>query len=163
MSGSKDVLTIYPGEWYFGGCYNQLVTILGSCVAVTAWHPAYRYAGMCHFLLPGVQDKAVNKALNPRYGVDALEILRTQLEDVAPLESYRFGCFGGAEIFTGNQRVGFANHKLAYQWLENLNIVHVHFDIGGREGRKIILDVRSGIVGVRYLGEVKGVGEHYDY
>ena len=32
-------LNIHPGEWYFGNEYESLYTVLGSCVALSLWHP----------------------------------------------------------------------------------------------------------------------------
>ena len=37
-------LFLMPGQWYFGGKASELRTLLGSCVAVTLWHPAKRSA-----------------------------------------------------------------------------------------------------------------------
>ena len=34
-------LNINPGEYYFGSEYAMLYTLLGSCVAVTCWHPKF--------------------------------------------------------------------------------------------------------------------------
>ena len=50
-------LTLMPGQLHFGGHAATLRTLLGSCLAVTLWHPERRLGGMCHFLLPSRQRK----------------------------------------------------------------------------------------------------------
>src|SRR5690606_5865574 len=46
-------VNLLPGALWFGTGDVRLHTLLGSCVAITLWHPRYRYGGMCHFMLPG--------------------------------------------------------------------------------------------------------------
>ena len=50
----EDALEIFirPGEFYFGDGNTRIRTILGSCVAVTLWHPERHIGGMCHYMLP---------------------------------------------------------------------------------------------------------------
>jgi chemotaxis protein CheD len=43
---------IMPGQWHFGPEQITVKTLLGSCVALTLWHPQRRIGGMCHYLLP---------------------------------------------------------------------------------------------------------------
>jgi len=53
-------LMLMPGELHFGGEVQSLKTLLGSCVALTLWHPKRRIGGMCHFLLPSRQRPGVS-------------------------------------------------------------------------------------------------------
>ena len=46
------VMHLQPGELIFGRGRGTIQTLLGSCVAVTLWHPQRRLSGMCHFVLP---------------------------------------------------------------------------------------------------------------
>src|SRR5439155_18563598 len=39
---------LQPGEWYFGDADTRIRTLLGSCVAITMWHPRRCLGGMCH-------------------------------------------------------------------------------------------------------------------
>ena len=50
-ASSSPVISLLPGELYFGQ-RHLLKTLLGSCVAITLWHPQRQLGGMCHFLLP---------------------------------------------------------------------------------------------------------------
>ena len=40
------------GKFHFGGGNVRVHTLLGSCVAITVWHPLKRVGGICHYLLP---------------------------------------------------------------------------------------------------------------
>ena len=67
-------LFLMPGQWYFGGKASELRTLLGSCVAVTLWHPKKRWGGMCHFLLPE-RRRTPSTVLDARYGDEAVDLL----------------------------------------------------------------------------------------
>ena len=49
--------SIRPGEWAVEN-ERPISTLLGSCVAVCLYDPAYRIAGMNHFMLPQMQKSA---------------------------------------------------------------------------------------------------------
>ena len=71
MQAPADVIDVFlqPGEFYFGEEKTRIRTLLGSCVAVTLWHPKLRIGGMCHYMLPRrPRDKAgAAEKLDGRY------------------------------------------------------------------------------------------------
>ncbi len=119
MHKPPHVMEIYlqPGEYWFGDENTRIRTILGSCVAITLWHPVKRIGGMCHFMLPArgrtLQSRAGPaptvavagthaKTMGPdgRYGDEAVRLLCEEIE--------RSGCratefeaklFGGGRMF----------------------------------------------------------------
>ena len=60
-----EALSLMPGELWSGRGAASVRTLLGSCVALTLWHPRLRVGGMCHYLLPRRQRKA-GVVLSPR-------------------------------------------------------------------------------------------------
>ncbi|MGI9213007.1 MAG: chemotaxis protein CheD, partial [Methylococcaceae bacterium] len=54
MDNPRDIIEIFlqPGEYYFSDRDTRIRTVLGSCVAITFWHPGILVGGMCHFMLP---------------------------------------------------------------------------------------------------------------
>ena len=144
-------MVVQPGGWYFGYGVPQVETLLGSCVAVTAWHPRLHSGGMCHFLLPSGPKKTNTSMPNPRYGVDALELLTCAMMGVAPLHEYLFGVFGGAEMFSGNQHIGERNVRLVEQWMTVNDIIALRSDVGGKRGRRVYLDMENGLIDVKFL------------
>src|SRR5262245_20243998 len=63
MKSPADVLEIFlqAGEFYFGGEKTRIRTLLGSCVAITVWHPKLRIGGMSHYMLPRSEERRVGK------------------------------------------------------------------------------------------------------
>lgn len=82
MAKLRDLTDIFlqPGEYFVADAQYQLRTMLGSCVSVTLWHPIKRMGAMSHFLLPtrGEFVRGV-RALDARYGDEALELMRKDL------------------------------------------------------------------------------------
>lgn len=153
-------LVLQPGEWFFGQAPGVIKTLLGSCVAVTVWHPILHCGGMCHYLLPnrprGDQGLQIPSA---RYGVDALEFLHCEMIERAPMSEYHVACFGGAMMFSGNQTIGQSNAALALKWMSLHSLLPVHSEMGGMKGRKINLDLDSGVIAVQDLEPVFYHGE----
>ena len=114
-----------PGEYYFGDDMTRIRTLLGSCIAVTMWHPRRRIGGMCHFLLP---ERGHGAAAEPdgRYGVEAIGMLIRDAEAAGTNpRDYQFKVFGGGNMFPdffpvrreGN--VGSKNIDCAQRYLED--------------------------------------------
>lgn len=148
MSAVETELFIHPGDWYFGAQHRRVRTLLGSCVALTVWHPRLRVGGMCHYLLPKpplVLDKGT---LDPRYGIHALQLLRLAMQQNAHLSEYQMGCFGGSDMFAGRiqGRVGEMNIALAMQWLAEHRLALKQQDTGGFVSRGLVLDMSTGLI-----------------
>ena len=145
-------LVVQPGEWYFGQAPGRVCTLLGSCVAVTVWHPILHCGGLCHYLLPN-RPRSYDSLLPPnaRYGVDALELLHCEMIGQAPLSEYHISCYGGAVIFSGNQKVGESNAELARKWMRLHSITPKQEAMGGTKGRKIKMDLATGAIHMEIL------------
>ena len=77
-------IVLMPGQMHISAQARSLRTLLGSCVALTMWHPKRRYGAMCHYLLP-TRGKDNRSDLDGRYGDEALLYrLAAQLEHAAP-------------------------------------------------------------------------------
>jgi len=144
---------LLPGQWHFG-CGGRIRTLLGSCVAVTLWHPTLLLGGMCHFVLP-TSGKAHAKVLDGRYGDQAVAALVQSAQRASPrLLEFRVGLYGGGRMFGGNLQqgndIGQRNIEAA-QWLlacRHLLISDTH--CGGTGHRNISLDLETGEVSVRH-------------
>ena len=60
MEKDANLVTLWQGDLYFGESPGIIATLLGSCVAVTLWHPHKHIGGMCHVVVPQVIDKNYN-------------------------------------------------------------------------------------------------------
>lgn len=144
-----------PGEFHFGGNGARIQTLLGSCVAITLWHPVRRCGGMCHFLLPG-RNGAGREALDGRYGDEAVRLFlrETGRLNTAPGE-YQVKIFGGGNMFydlagSGAVAVGQRNIEAARTLLRVAGFTVQDEDVGGNGYRKIIFDLGDGSVWVRH-------------
>jgi chemotaxis protein CheD len=146
-----NAVILHPGDLYFGRGHSQVQTLLGSCVAVTLWHPEIRLGGMCHFVLP---TRGMASGLDGRYGDEAVSFLvrRVEEEGTAP-EEYRVGIFGGGDMFPHvpfkGPRVGEQNVAIARRLAQQCGFrVHLH-DVGAASYRQVILNLLDGTVRVR--------------
>lgn len=139
-------------------CVHQepvdVVTILGSCVAVCLWDDQRRVGGMNHFLLPaGGHPEAPDGA---RYGDVAVSALVQALYGAGCRpQSLEAKVFGGARTFgskpPGPRDIGTLNIAAARQALSRYGVEIVSEDVGGPRGRKVIFSLSDGSAWVRTL------------
>ncbi|WP_225981411.1 chemotaxis protein CheD [Paracidovorax avenae] len=148
---------LQPGEYFVGDDTMRLRTMLGSCVAITLWHPARRIGAMSHFLLADRGRPARPGELDGRYGDEALELmvrgLRRQRVSIAECEAK---IFGGGNMFPTRPRpamdsVGTRNGHAARQLLAGRGIGVRSEHLFGDGHRQVVFDVASGAVWVRQV------------
>ena len=160
MKAPADVLEIFlqPGEFYFGEDRTRIRTLLGSCVAITAWHPRLKIGGMCHYMLPRRPRRAPDEAeaLDGRYGEDALRMfMREILATRTRAADYHVKLFGGGRMFAMAphlaRRAGIAEANVEYgrAAIAQCGFRQEAEDLGGHGHRNVILDLWSGDVWVR--------------
>jgi chemotaxis protein CheD len=147
---SRDIF-LRPGEFYFGDADTQIRTILGSCVAITLWHPKRQIGGMCHYMLSN--PRKLNLArLDGRYAEDAMHLFLEALARTKTLpREYQVKMFGGGNMFpTLNTKeennIGQRNLIIGQELLQ-ANGFYVHTThLGGVGYRRIIFNMRNGEV-----------------
>ncbi|MFC7421323.1 chemotaxis protein CheD [Iodobacter arcticus] len=148
MAGKRIILL--PGDVRFAQAPDQLCTLLGSCLAITAWHPQRQLGGMCHFLLPQAHRPS---APDGRYGSDAFKLLCQLMQQHASApDQYHYQIYGGSQILQPNSKessIGSRNIKAAKQLLLNASLNIEYEDTGGGYSRKVILDLSTGKIGVK--------------
>jgi chemotaxis protein CheD len=146
-----------PGDFYFGSGDHQVRTLLGSCVAITLWHPPTRVGGMCHFLLPSrsAADRAEG-ALDGRFADEAMAMFRREMDraGTSPGE-YQTKIFGGGRQFTdpsAGGRIDVPERNIAAAislcHANGLTVSSRHLGLDG--SRQIVLDLANGVVWVRH-------------
>jgi chemotaxis protein CheD len=132
----------------------RLVTVVGSCIAVCLWDRSRRVGGMNHYLLPEAPHVRTKIDKPWSYGELALPELLSQMTALGPRPHELVArVFGGAAI-TGRDEHGGPgprNVRLARTWLAEHAIAVVQEDLGGRRGRKLSFDTRTGEVTVQLL------------
>lgn len=160
--GGREVY-LQPGEWFWGENRVRIRTLLGSCVAICAWHPLHKVGGMTHCLLPtrGVTppqvpvDYARERALSGRFVDEALEIFFDQMLLAATRpQDYLFKVFGGGKMFEFVDKTGVTIGERNLQMLrailarEGVSIAAQH--VGGTGHRHVIFELWNGDCWVRH-------------
>jgi chemotaxis protein CheD len=153
-------VTLNPGELYFTRQPAVISTLLGSCIAITLWHPRWRMGGMCHYLLTDRRQYKRAEAHPPgHYATDAIEYFLQQARSngCRPRE-FEVKLFGGGNMFDGIQRhlssinVAQVNASEGRRLLQENGFSVKAADVGGSRYRKIYFELASGVVWVQYGG-----------
>ncbi|MBL8327467.1 MAG: chemotaxis protein CheD [Rubrivivax sp.] len=148
----QDVV-LMPGQMYFGGRANSIRTLLGSCLAITVWHPGRRIGGMCHFLLPS-RNRPPGEGLDGRYGDEAMEAMMSMLRftQTQP-KDYVAHLYGGADTMPegGGLRfnVGERNIEQGWKLVDQYGFQLEGIDVGEDVPRTVTLHVPSGSVDMK--------------
>jgi len=153
---------LQPGEIFFGDKDTRIRTILGSCVAITVWHPRRKIGGMCHYMLPARRRGKKIGVLDGKYADEALLLLLKEILRAAtnPYE-YEVKLFGGGNMFTATSRaqqelnVADRNVEAGRALLQQHGFTALVEHLGGHGHRQIIFEVGSGDVWVRQHALVK--------
>lgn len=139
---------LLQGEWFFGSGL-AVRTLLGSCVAVTVWHPIRQIGGMCHFVLPNGPRSLID--MSPRYADGALRAMVVEIQRVGLTNGeFEAGLFGGGNIFShsefGAYDIGVRNVDAGRRILLASGFRIVHDQTGGTVCRQVHLDLTTGHV-----------------
>ncbi|MFZ4550621.1 chemotaxis protein CheD [Aquabacterium sp.] len=147
-SGEK--VFLLPGQWYFGTTGATVKTLLGSCVAITLWHPRRQIGGMCHFLLPSRQ-RPPQAVLDGRFGDEALELLVREIAKTGTkTQDYEVHLYGGADTMPNEVKVKFnigeRNVEQAWSLIDRYGFQLQCVDVGGNEPRNVAIELAQGQV-----------------
>jgi chemotaxis protein CheD len=129
---------------------TEIVTILGSCVAVCAWDAPRGIGGANHFLLP------YRAGTSPRFGnVATHELVERLLWLGCRRDDLRAKLVGGAcvmDAFRGRpEHLGAQNIAAARRALADEGVHVVGSDVGGARGRRLSFQTASGLCRVRLI------------
>ncbi len=150
--GIEDV-TLRPGEFHFGGGATRVHTLLGSCVAITLWHPEKHIGGMCHYLLP--QRGSCQRLTRGHYADEAMDLFLQEIRSACTRPGeYQVKLFGGGNMFERSCKadasinVSRKNIEAGINLLQQHGFTVVAQDVGGNRYRRIYLELWSGDVWV---------------
>jgi chemotaxis protein CheD len=140
---------IYSEQLHISVTPSEIVTVLGSCVAVCLFDTKNKISGMNHYLLPLWNGNGL-KSL--KYGNISIERLIEAMQAVgADHRSIEAKIFGGA-MLNINEEISVAprNISIAVDMLRHYRIPIVAQDVGGNRGRKVIFSNDDGSAYVKY-------------
>ncbi len=143
---------LMPGDPWFGDGPARVRTLLGSCVAVTLWHPRRHCGGICHFLLPTRRGgRAADVPLDGRYGDEAIELLLREVSgNGTRAAQYQVKLFGGGRMYDTHTQVGTGNVAQARRLVETHGLTLSACHTGGDGHRNLIFDLDTGHVWLRH-------------
>ncbi len=150
---------LHPGQTFVTAEPYDIITILGSCIAVSLWDPTRHIGGVTHYLLP-VWDG--HKMSSPRYGNIAIADLVRKVTDLCGNKSnLEAKVFGGACMFAnfkkdGEEYLGSRNRAAAHDLLHGHQIKIAAEDTLGDVGRKVTFHVVDGTADIEYLRSLYG-------
>jgi chemotaxis protein CheD len=147
---------INVGEFYFSDNACFIHTILGSCIAITLWHPILKIGGMCHFVLPMRPNSIPSASHNGRYSDGAMALFEEQAKlRNTLLKDYQGKIFGGSNMLSlsslnEDESVGMKNAEAAMEQLAQRGIPILVAHVGETGQRRIAFNVSNGDVWVKH-------------
>ncbi len=156
MEQAEQKVFLHPGDIHFGSAGTHVHTLLGSCIAITLWHPQRKLGGMCHFVLPARPQPTNNASPDGRYADEAIELFkRSALAHGTQLKDYQAKIFGGGDMSqlrggNGDDTVGERNAEAAFNLLMQEGVLIMVADVGETGARRVVYDISNGDVWVRH-------------
>lgn len=148
-----------PGEFWFGQQQQaELMTVLGSCVAVVLWQPQYQFMALCHYVLPGKPGQLPPAGAGiGYYGASILPyLLEIAQHSGFLLNTLNISLIGGAELASSEKlphsyRVGRNNARYALNFFLEQQLVVQQHDTGGKHARSLIANTVTGVIKINPL------------
>lgn len=155
---NDNYITVGMGEIKISNNTDDVLSCLGigSCIAVCAFDPISKVAGMAHVVLPSSNGRKID---NPGHYADiAIPLLVERLIKAGALKySTIYKLIGGAQMSTapGHEdtfKTGEKNALAVKIALQEARMLVAATDLGGNKGRSVRLYVSNGKVVVRTAG-----------
>lgn len=132
---------------------DRIRTVLGSCIGIAVFDRAKKIGGMAHVILP---DSSEGSGDPGKFADTAVDILIDQvLTEGAEHKHLVAKIAGGAAMFGDDHTLslGLRNADAVKERLRAHGIRVAAEAVGGKKGRKMVLDPASGDVQVQIIGE----------
>jgi chemotaxis protein CheD len=148
-----------PGEFYVGEEPAEISTILGSCVSVTIFSVRKGIGGMCHAQLP--RNRSSRTSDRFRYVDSSIYSMLHEFEQMGVNRTEMVvNLLGGADVLESSLpiSIGRKNIETALEIIAKENLYLARSDVGGKRGRKIHFDTRTGKILLKRLGSASPKG-----
>lgn len=146
--------TVKMGEIAVSRDVGLLRTLLGSCLGVVLYDRRWRAAAMAHIVLPESRGQQAHLG---KFADTAIPEMIRRLGSLLGDQPLKLTAkiAGGANMFTVNgaaATIGQQNVSAVEKLLEERRILIVGRHLGGTQGRRMALDVATGIVTIDVVG-----------
>jgi chemotaxis protein CheD len=133
----------------------ELVTSVGSCIAICLHDSKNRCGGLAHIMLPN-SAIAPQELLPSKYADTAVPALITEIKRVSKADVRLYAKIaGGANMFPNLKNnmlnIGAKNYDAVKIALDKHNIRLIAEDVGGTQGRRINFNIETGVAIVRKI------------
>jgi chemotaxis protein CheD len=132
---------------------GTLRTLLGSCLGVSLWDRISRVGALAHIVLPKSNGSRTQLG---KFADTAIPEMVRMIAEITKREAPRLQAkiAGGANMFatTGVATVGEQNILAVETILADMKIPIMGRHLGGEQGRRMLLDVSTGVVTVEIVG-----------
>lgn len=135
---------LHPGAIKVSSIELEIITVLGTCIAVCLFDNVNKVGGMNHFLLPEWDSSGLR---TPRYGNVAIPQLIHEMEKLGAQKKHiKAKVFGGMIKKDRNLEysVGKKNIEYTFRKMEELGIQIVAYDVGEPIARKLLMNTKTG-------------------
>lgn len=163
MEYNDKQIILHPGELYFGSTPKRIRTVLGSCVAISVWHPLLKVGGLCHYVIsaPGKQQAHL---IDTKYASVAGDQLIRHMTNHGKPREYQASIWGGGDMnsLPLSDTVGSQNIAFARRWVEVHGLQLRHEEVGGDVCRTLIFDLADGACYLKKY-HVDDNGQRYEH
>jgi chemotaxis protein CheD len=156
----RGIVSVAIGQWALAIAPAKIQTLLGSCVGVVLYHRVAKLGAVAHIMLPTSPRNGDHPG---KYADTAIPAMIADIEGALGTDSRRrlsAKLAGGASMFqvdsaaleNSQLNIGQRNQDTIERILGALSIPIVARDLGGKTGRRLILDTSSGIVTIKAPG-----------
>ena len=122
-------LFLQPGDIYFKELPITYKTTLGSCIAMTFWHPRLPYSGMLHYLLPN-SSHYTKKGIG-HYGDLAVQFMIDKMAEKHTLpQEYSVGVYGAITGLQSKGKISAKNIEFAKSIVAESKFNLTAFEVG---------------------------------
>lgn len=153
MSSGTRHPSVPMGEIAVARDSGVLRTLLGSCLGLALYDRKLRIGALAHIVLPVAPDRAEKPGKYANTAVPAM-IGRMQELATAPIRLHA-KIAGGANMFAAadsENTIGRQNVDAVERILAELRITVIGRHCGGEQGRRMMLDIATGIVTIDIVG-----------
>ena len=136
---------IHVGEIFVAIQPSEIVTVLGSCVAVCLYDKVQMLGGMNHYLLPLWNGNGLE---SPKYGNISIPKMIENMENIGcSIHNMEAKIFGGANIHKTNSE----GQMIGKEILKKYAIPIRAEDTGGNNGRRIMMVSDANRIMLKYV------------
>jgi len=138
---------------------NQVLVThaLGSCVGLAIYDPQARVGGLLHYMLPDSHLDPAKAQVNPYMFADTgIPLLFRECYQLGAVKSrLRVKVAGGSQVLGGHEhfQIGRRNYAALRKLFLKNNVLIDGEDVGGVTARTLFLEMATGRVWVRVLGQ----------